>query len=132
MCCTPPPPPRTAPQVVQALKDAGFKVLESSDLTLTADVPWYEPINPTRLSVSSFRTTRVGRLLTRGMVSVLETLRIAPAGSMRVAAFLEQAADGLVAGGRAGIFTPMFFFLAVKPGGSSSSTHSDESSDERL
>lgn len=118
--------------MLQALKDAGFKVLEASDLSLTADIPWYEPINPTRLSVSTFRTTTIGRFCTRVMVNVLETLRIAPEGTCRVSAFLEQAADGLVAGGKAGIFTPMFFFLAVKPGGSSSSTHSDESSDERL
>lgn len=28
---------------------------------------------------------------------------------------LERAADGLVAGGKQGIFTPLFFFLARKP-----------------
>jgi sterol 24-C-methyltransferase len=36
-------------------------------------------------------------------------------GSGRVASFLERAGDGLVAGGKTGIFTPLFFFLARKP-----------------
>ena len=33
-------------------------------------------------------------------VKFLETVRIAPEGSVRVSNFLEKAADGLVAGGR--------------------------------
>lgn len=77
---------------------------------------WWEPIDPERLiSLSSFRTTRVGRAVTRQFVRALEALRVAPQGSTRVAAFLETAADGLVAGGKRGIFTPMFYFLARKP-----------------
>ena len=39
----------------------------------------------------------------------------APKGSLEVATMLERAADGLVAGGKKGIFTPLFFFLARKP-----------------
>jgi len=36
-------------------------------------------------------------------------------GSGRVASFLERAGDGLVAGGKLGIFTPLYFFLVQKP-----------------
>jgi sterol 24-C-methyltransferase len=42
-------------------------------------------------------------------------LGVAPKGSLEVASMLERAADGLVAGGKKGIFTPLFFFLARKP-----------------
>lgn len=45
----------------------------------------------------------------------LEAAGVAPKGSLEVATMLERAADGLVAGGKKGIFTPLFFFLARKP-----------------
>lgn len=75
----------------------------------------YEPIDPQRLSLTAFRTTGLGRMLTRNLVFALETARIAPKGSGRVSSFLERAGDGLVAGGKTGIFTPLFFFLVRKP-----------------
>eukprot|EP00001_Collodictyon_triciliatum_P101796 17895_5 len=49
------------------------------------------------------------------MVRILETLRLAPAGSSKVHDMLIVAADSLVEGGQLGIFTPCFFFLARKP-----------------
>ncbi|KAI8565734.1 hypothetical protein RHMOL_Rhmol03G0284200 [Rhododendron molle] len=48
-------------------------------------------------------------------VKALEFAGLAPEGSQRVQAFLEKAADAHVEGGRKGIFTPMYFFLAHKP-----------------
>ncbi|KAH9774426.1 cycloartenol-C-24-methyltransferase [Citrus sinensis] len=53
--------------------------------------------------------------LTSPMVKALEFVGLAPKGSQRVQDFLEKAAEGLVAGGRKEIFTPMYFFLARKP-----------------
>ena len=44
-----------------------------------------------------------------------ERLRLLPEGSRAVSTLLNAAADALVEGGRSGIFTPMFFFLARKP-----------------
>jgi sterol 24-C-methyltransferase len=49
------------------------------------------------------------------MVGVLEAVRLAPPGSQSVSSFLVKGADALVAGGKAGIFTPMFYTLARKP-----------------
>ena len=46
---------------------------------------------------------------------VLETLRIAPKGTMSVSSFLKKGADGLVAGGKKGIYTVMYFTVARKP-----------------
>jgi sterol 24-C-methyltransferase len=48
------------------------------------------------------------------LVRVLETLRLAPKGATEISTVLNIAADSLVAGGQAGIFTPMFFYLAKK------------------
>jgi sterol 24-C-methyltransferase len=85
------------------------------DLAATSPVPWYQPLDPTHISLSTFRLTPVGRFITRNMVSLLETLKIAPEGSTRVSTFLEKALEGLVDGGRKEIFTPMYFFLVRKP-----------------
>ncbi|KFH63125.1 hypothetical protein MVEG_11162 [Podila verticillata NRRL 6337] len=47
---------------------------------------------------------------------MLEKLHQVPPGSTTVQKILETAADSLVEGAIAGIFTPMFFFVARKPG----------------
>ncbi|XP_057836663.1 cycloartenol-C-24-methyltransferase [Cryptomeria japonica] len=105
----------TTSQCLEALKSAGFEVLFEEDRALLSPLPWYLPLDTSQFSLSSFRTTSLGRFLTRNMVRIFELLRIAPEGSQRVSAFLEKAADGLVSGGRKEIFTPMYFFLARKP-----------------
>jgi sterol 24-C-methyltransferase len=48
-------------------------------------------------------------------VLLLETVGIAPKGSMGVSGFLKKGADGLVAGGKKGIYTVMYFTAAKKP-----------------
>lgn len=110
------PDVRTTEETIKALKAAGFEVVEYADLATTADIPWWDPVDPdnwTRLQ--NFRTTKVGRKVTHALVAGLERLSFAPKGSLEVANMLERAADGLVAGGKQGIFTPLFFFLARKP-----------------
>lgn len=37
---------RTCSQTIQALKAAGFEVLEYCDLATTADIPWWDPVDP--------------------------------------------------------------------------------------
>jgi sterol 24-C-methyltransferase len=54
-------------------------------------------------------------MLTHALVANLERVGVAPKGSVEVSTMLERAADGLVAGGKTGTFTPLFFFLARKP-----------------
>ncbi|KAK9169837.1 hypothetical protein Syun_001977 [Stephania yunnanensis] len=106
---------RTTKQCFEALKVAGFEVIWEKDLAEDSPVPWYLPLDKDHFSLSSFRLTAVGRFFTRNMVKALEFIGIAPQGSQRVQAFLEKAAEGLVAGGKKEIFTPMYFFLARKP-----------------
>ena len=109
---------RRSSETVAALKEAGFEVEEAYDRAESSQVPWFDPIDPDRplsLSLSGFRTTRVGRSLTHTMVGLLERARLAPPGSQRVSSFLVKGADALVAGGKRKIFTPMFYTLARKP-----------------
>ncbi len=69
----------------------------------------------THLSTSSIPRTPFGRALTNLTLRVGERLRLFPEGSRAVSTLLNAAADALVEGGKSGIFTPMFFFLASKP-----------------
>lgn len=64
---------------------------------------------------SNFRMSTLGRMTTHVMVTVLEWLRIAPAGSKEVHKILCSAADSLVKAGKLEIFTPMLLFVAKKP-----------------
>ncbi|RWR77735.1 cycloartenol-C-24-methyltransferase [Cinnamomum micranthum f. kanehirae] len=91
---------RTTKQCLEALKLAGFEVVWEKDLAVDSPLPWYLPLDTSNFSLSSFRSTAVGRFITKNMVQVLEFLGLAPEGSQRVSSFLEKAADGLVEGGR--------------------------------
>ncbi|XP_021619756.1 cycloartenol-C-24-methyltransferase isoform X2 [Manihot esculenta] len=106
---------RSMEECLEALKLAGFEVMWEKDVAVDSPLPWYLPLDKSQISLSNFRVTAVGRFFTRNMVKTLEFLGLAPEGSQRVQAFLEQAADALVEGGKKGIFTPMYFFLARKP-----------------
>ncbi|TVU44489.1 hypothetical protein EJB05_03932 [Eragrostis curvula] len=106
---------RTTRQCVQAMKDAGFEVTFAKDLAEDFPCPWYQPMDPSHFSWTSFQCTRPGRFITRAILNTLEFLHIAPAGSMRVYHFLQTASEGLLKGGREGIFTATFFVLGRKP-----------------
>jgi len=77
------------------------------------EIPWYDTLNG-KMSLSGFRMTYLGRLVTHSMVWLMELLRIAPAGSTRVSALLNATALDLVEGGQEEIFTPSYFYLARK------------------
>lgn len=103
--------------VDDALRTVGFEVLETRDLTLQAgpSIPWYQPLAGSGISFASFRSSRIGRLVTHGTLQVLEALRIVPQGSVRVSDTLNLCAVAMVEAGRLGIFTPMYFVHARKP-----------------
>jgi sterol 24-C-methyltransferase len=67
-------------EVVAALRKAGFVVEEAKDLAADTQVPWTAPFLPS-YTLTGFRTTPLGLWLTDTMVSVMETLRLAPAGT---------------------------------------------------
>ena len=106
-------------EVGDAARKAGFELLETRDLAPESDpeTPWYRALQGRDLSLMSIPRTPVGRALTNLGLRVAERLRVVPEGTTAVSTILNRGADALVEGGVHGIFTPMFFFLARKPGG---------------
>jgi len=104
------------PETIEALEGAGFEVVDSFDAATTSDpeTPWYLPLLGETSSLLGLRRGRLGRRVARRTIGLLEALRIAPKGSKEVSQMLGRAAEGLIAGGEAGIFTPSFFYLARK------------------
>ena len=104
-------------EICTALRTAGFEILEARDLAPESDpeTPWYRALQGRDLTLSSVPRTPVGRALTNFTLRVLERLRVVPEGARAVSTLLNAAADSLVEGGKYGVFTPMFFFLARKP-----------------
>ncbi|KAK3025715.1 hypothetical protein RJ639_040928 [Escallonia herrerae] len=106
---------RLTGQCLDALKQAGFDVIWEKDVVVGAHVSWYAHLDK-KESQSSFRLSTLGRFITENMVrplqyaahsllrnflvGVLECVGVAPKGSKRVSAFLENAAEGLLAGGK--------------------------------
>lgn len=113
----------TADVARAALKNVGFEVSVAHDLADSDDeVPWYYPLTGEWKYVQTlsdvgtfFRTSYLGRKFTTAFVTLLEKVGAAPEGSSKVTNALEEAAVGLVAGGREKLFTPMMLFVAKKP-----------------
>ena len=107
----------TTGDVVDALAQAGFELVEARDRAADSDpeTPWYRALQGRDLSLTSLPRTPVGRALTNGVTRFLEGVRLAPHGTTEISALLNQSADDLVAAGVAGIFTPIFYFKARKP-----------------
>ncbi|ODV78489.1 putative sterol 24-c-methyltransferase [Suhomyces tanzawaensis NRRL Y-17324] len=107
----------------QALKNVGFKIEYEQDLADVDDeIPWYYPLSGEmkhcqHLSdyYTVFRTSRIGRAVTKGAVTIMEKVGFAPKGSAQVTDALEDAAVNLVEGGRKKLFTPMMLFVVRKP-----------------
>ena len=55
------------------------------------------------------------KAFTSAVLRVLETVHAVPRGAFAIQEVLNVAADRLVAAGRLGIFTPMYFHQASKP-----------------
>ena len=103
--------------VDNALRSVGFEVLQTRDLSLQTgpSIPWYQPLVGEGLSLAGFRSSRLGRWVTHNSLRMMEGLRIAPRGTVRVAETLNLCAVAMAEAGRLGIFTPMYFIHARKP-----------------
>ena len=104
--------------VNNALETVGFEVLETRDLAVQTgpSIPWYQPLVGSGLSLASFRSTKFGRWATHNTLRALETLHIAPQGTVRVSRTLNLCAAAMAQAGKLGIFSPMYFIHARKPG----------------
>ncbi|MDE2766210.1 MAG: class I SAM-dependent methyltransferase [Chloroflexota bacterium] len=110
----------TFDEVNRALEAANFEVVEAMDRAVEEDgaatTPWYQPMESrgNRLG-SALVAIPLGRRMFMGASRLAEALRIFPKGSTDVIALLDRTANAYVAGGKAGIFTPLYCFLARKP-----------------
>ncbi len=105
---------RTATEVKHALQKVGFEIIETEDFVDQSEIPWYSLLE-SRWSLADFKSTPLGRWMTHIFLMGLETLHIAPRGSVKVAKMLNKGADNLVKGGKEEIFSPLYFFLVKKP-----------------
>lgn len=113
----------TRKQAVESIKAAGFILEHAEDLAERPDeIPWYYPLAGEFRHIRNIsdlftvlRTTRLGRTAMGSLLTVLETVRMAPSGTAEIANELSLAADNLVAGAKQGLFTPMFLMIAKKP-----------------
>ncbi len=111
----------TMGEVNRALESAGFEVIEGKDRAVEGSgpiTPWYKPMESgggqqTRLE--ALRRIPLGRKAFIAMSGLAEKLGIFPKGSAGVVTLLDRTAKAYVAGGKAGLFTPLYCFLARKP-----------------
>ena len=109
----------TMGEVDRALQTAGFEVIEASDRAVdksSTATPWYQPMESRGSTLdNALRRIPLGRKALIGTSMLAEVLGMFPKGSADVIELLDRTANAYVAGGRAGIFTPLYCFLARKP-----------------
>jgi sterol 24-C-methyltransferase len=114
----------TRKECIDALESAGFEIQEVEDRAVNDDaVPWYYPLSGELRYARTpwdyftiFRSSTYGRIMTNSMCAALERVGLIASGSAQVAKFLDVGATSLAESGKLGIYTPMFFFVARKPG----------------
>lgn len=108
----------TFTEVNRALEAVGFRIVEAADMDIQdgPSTPWYQPMEGQRGTLrSAFRRTPLGRKAMIGALRLAEAFRYFPRGSVNVVRLMDRTADAYVAGGKSGIFTPLYCFLARKP-----------------
>ena len=109
----------TVDEVRRDLEQAGFQVIEARDRSIDDNglaTPWYKPMEGRGGTLgSALRRTPLGRRMLGGTVRLASMLGMYPRGSADVIELLDRTAKAYVEGGKAGIFTPLYCFLARKP-----------------
>jgi len=122
---------RSTKVVSAGLREAGFIPILEKDLKLEGHAKWHTPL-AAAMSLQGFARSAVGRVFTNSALSVLETVGVAPKGTLKVQKVLCEAADNLVLsqhlkspnGKVANIFTPMYLVVGEKPSGELSTAQS--------
>jgi len=105
-------------EILDAMKKAGFEILETRDYGIQNtdyEIPWYDSLEGKYWSLSSIKHTPIGYWLTNKMVWLMETVHLAPKGTLEIHNLLVTVASELVRAGRLGMFSPSYFYLARKP-----------------
>ena len=109
----------TFSEVDRALEAAGFVVIEALDRDDREGhgMPWYRPMeNRSGTLRDVFRGTPLGRKALIAGTRMAEAFRFFPKGSTAVVQLMDRTAAAYCAGGKTGIFTPLYCFLVRKPG----------------
>lgn len=104
--------------VNNSLEAVGFEVLEANDFADTEEpsTPWYGPMESRYGSIGNFfRRTPIGRAAILWIVRLSELIALFPRDAHRVLRFMDRTADAYVNGGREGVFTTLYCFVARKP-----------------
>jgi sterol 24-C-methyltransferase len=106
----------TIPEVLSALEEAGFELVEHRDLGPAgpSEIPWHVSLSSNFTRGGLFRSPLLREIAPRGL-ELLEKMRLAPQGYGAVYRLICFGGDALVAAGPTGIFTPFYFFHARKP-----------------
>ena len=109
----------TFDEVNRALENAGFQIIEGKDRAIEGDrpsIPWYQPMDTRRGNQGGIlRRIPAGRKLHLWLSRLTESLGVLPKGTSSVIGIMDRTANAYVAGGKAGVFTPLYCFLARKP-----------------
>ena len=109
----------TMGEVNRALETAGFQVIEARDRAVDENspiTPWYQPMEARGTTLgNALRRTPLGRKAIIGTSRLAEALGVVPKGSAEVLGLMDRTAHAYVAGGKAGLFTPLYCFVALKP-----------------
>ena len=105
-------------EVNHGLESVGFHVIEGMDRDVRngPSTPWYRPMESRHGTLgNALNRLPWGRKAVIAGSKMAEALRLIPKGYSEVVRLLDRTADAYVEGGRAGIFTPLYCFLARKP-----------------
>jgi sterol 24-C-methyltransferase len=84
----------TEAEVVQALVNVGFEVVEARDMALDTTYggePWWLPLYPSSNPLSfRFQLSEPGKFITRNLLWLLELIRLVPSGTYKVQGMLQQ------------------------------------------
>ena len=109
----------TTSEVDRALEKAGFQIIEGRDRGVVDEelsTPWYMPMETGKgTRGSDLHRIPLSRKVMHGASKLAQGLRIIPKASADVVELLDETAKAYVAGGKTGIFTPLYCFLARKP-----------------
>jgi sterol 24-C-methyltransferase len=101
-------------ECLQSLRNVGFEIIEYKDM-YKDDRTWWTPLVGDYTKPSTFEFTPFGKWLLTKALHFMVKIRAAPRGVVKISDLLMEAADGLTAGGAAGIYTPGFYFKVRKP-----------------
>ncbi|MCY4474540.1 MAG: class I SAM-dependent methyltransferase [Chloroflexi bacterium] len=109
----------TTDEVNRDLEAAGFEVIEAKDRAVDENAqttPWYQPMESRGNTLANaLRRTPLGRQVMLGTSRLAEVVGMFPKGSAEVVGLMDRTAKAYVAGGKSGVFTPLYCFLARKP-----------------